>query len=80
MVLTDDEHNLILKLLIKEKKSTAFVKGYEASDAETLGILIANHFQWDGERIFQTMFNAFQDANYHSFNREMSELWKKMDY
>ena len=80
MVLTDDDYDLILKLLIKEKKTTAFVEGYDASDAETLGLLIARHFKWDGERIYQTMFNAFQDANYHAINREMSELWKRMDY
>ena len=79
MVLTDDDYNLILKLLIKEKKSTGYVKGYDASEPETLGRLIASHFKWDGERIFQTMLSAFEDANFHAFNREMSELWKRMD-
>jgi hypothetical protein len=75
MVLTDNDYDLILKLLIREKKSTGFLKGYEASDAEALGLLIAKYFEWDGERIFKTMFNAFEDANFHKFNREISELW-----
>ena len=59
------------------KKATAFEKEYEASDAEAFGILIAQHFNWDGEQIFQTMFNAFEDVNFHTFNKQLKEMWEK---
>lgn len=66
-----------LRQVIEEKKATAFEKEYEASDAEAFGILIAQHFNWDGEQIFQTMFNAFEDANFHTFNKQLKEMWEK---
>lgn len=68
-----------LRQLIEEKKRTAFVSDYMASDAEALGILISQYFEYDGEQIFQTMFNAMEDANFHTFNEQLKELWKKED-
>jgi len=36
-----------------------------ASEEEFLGLLIANHFQWDGVRILEMAAVALEDANYH---------------
>tara|TARA_A200000159_G_scaffold92508_1_gene85958 strand:+ start:1988 stop:2215 length:228 start_codon:yes stop_codon:yes gene_type:complete len=68
-----------LRQLIEEKKRTAFNSDYVASDAEALGILISQYFEWDGEKIFQTMFNAMEDANFHTFNKQLKELWEKQN-
>ena len=68
---------MTLKQLIQDKKDTAFVDGYKASDAEALGLLIAQHFEWDGEQIFQTMFCAMEDSNFHEFNIKMKDVWVK---
>lgn len=68
-----------LRQLIEEKKRTAFNSDYVASDAEALGILISQYFEWDGEQIFQTMFNAMEDANFHTFNEQLKNLWKKQE-
>lgn len=68
-----------LRHLIEEKKRTAFTSDYVASDAEALGILISQYFDWDGEQIFQTMFNAMEDANFHTFGKKLKKLWEKQE-
>lgn len=70
---------MTLEQLIQDKKDTAFVRGYNASDAEALGLLIAQHFEWDGEQIYHTMFYAMEDANFHDFNTKMKAVWENDD-
>ena len=70
---------MTLKQLIQDKKNTAFVDGYNASDAEALGLLIAQYFEHDGEQIFRTMYAAMEDANFHDFNTEMLAVWENED-
>lgn len=67
---------MILKQLIEHKKKTSFVDGYDASDAEALGLLISQYFKYDGEEIFNTLYNAMEDANFHEFNTIMKREWK----
>lgn len=68
---------MILKQLIEHKKKTSFVDGYDASDAEALGLLISQYFNYDGEEIFNTLYNAMEDANFHEFNAIMKREWKR---
>jgi hypothetical protein len=66
-----------LKQLIDAQAKASFVEGYEATDEEALGIAIAHYFQWDGKRIFDTLQNALEDANFHTLNESLSEAWEK---
>ena len=68
----------LLKELIEKTRKEAFNPNYwvNVTDSEVLGILIARHFDWDGQAIFETMSNAFEDANFHSFNKIMAQQWE----
>ncbi len=66
-----------LKQLIDQQKQNSFNHPELASDAEALGIMIAHHFQWGGQEIFDTLQAAFEDANYHTFNGKVAEAWEQ---
>ena len=65
---------MTLNQIIQDKKETAFVDGYTATDAEALGLIIARHFEWDGEQILKTFSNALEDANFHELNEKINQL------
>ena len=44
---------------------------------EELGREISNRCMWRGEDILTVFKSALEDANYHSFNDLVSELWEK---
>ena len=71
------DHEEQLRQLIEKEKWKLFRGDYNASDAEVLGILISRYFEFDGERIFQTMYSAMEDANFHTFNEQLKVLWEK---
>lgn len=52
-------------VILKEIKSESFVKGYEATDADAMGLLISKFFNYDGMQILQTSQMALEDANFH---------------
>ena len=58
--------NKKLNLLAEDRAISAFVEGYKAEHCETLGLVIASHFQWDGLRILKTFYGALEDANFHA--------------
>jgi hypothetical protein len=68
-----------LKKLIEITREKSFNPKYwdKVSDQDVLGVLIAQHFKWDGQAIFDTMQNAFNDANFHTFNETMRQAWDK---
>jgi|TARA_R110000787_G_scaffold40146_1_gene99978 hypothetical protein len=66
-----------LKELIEHKKKISFVDDYDASDAEALGLLISQYFEYDGEEIFSTLLFAMEDANFHEFNAIIKREWKR---
>jgi len=43
-------------------KRDSFVDGYEATDAEAFGLLLAHHFQWDGIEILKAAGYGLEDA------------------
>ena len=69
-----EEIMAMMKGLIKIKKQIAFVKGYEATDAEALGILISQYFEWNGIEILETCKWALEDANFHKETDKIEEI------
>lgn len=65
--------------LIEEVKRRVFTPEYQdkVTTEEVLGIIISKYSEWDGQKIFDIMQNAFEDSNFHSFNAKMSEEWNK---
>lgn len=63
--------------LIDWQKRESFTNPATAADTDALGILIAHWAQWDGEQIMQVMFSALEDANFHTFEAKIRELWTK---
>lgn len=55
-----------LQELINVRKEESFIPGYEASDEEACGLVIAHHFEWDGLAILKTAMWALEDANFHT--------------
>ena len=72
-------NNLKNKLfdLIQDHKKECFTDPNNATDEEALGILISQYFEWDGNKIFKTSYNAFEDSNFHSLNEKFENLWKQ---
>lgn len=61
-----------LKQVIEEIKKSHYVEGYNASDAEALGVAIANYFEWSIEPIGECVLSAMEDANMHTEARILS--------
>jgi hypothetical protein len=68
-----------IKNLIEITRKKHFSPAYwdKVSDQDILGVMIAGYFEWDGQAIFDTMQNAFNDANFHTFNETMRQEWDK---
>ena len=60
---------------LKMKKEISFTKPESATDTDALGIMISQQLKWDGDKIFQTAYSAFEDSNFHSFNKKFGVLW-----
>ena len=80
----DTESNKIisdLKDIIARYKELSFTPDSIASgsvkDAEVLGCLISDYFDYDPEQIFIASQSGFEMANYHSFNQEFQKIWHK---
>lgn len=71
---------MTLRQLIDEKAKVAFVEGYKPSDEEVLGILISQHCEWSGDRIFKVANLAFDNANFQSFNEKFEQLWESEEW
>jgi hypothetical protein len=42
---------------------------------EIKGIQLSQAVKWQGQDIFEVAYNAFEDANYHSFNEVFAAAW-----
>ena len=71
--------DLILPELIEQTRKERFNPKYwnQVSDAEVLGVILANHFKWDGKACFDTLTYALEDSNFHSENRALAEAWRQ---
>ncbi len=63
--------------LMNATAKKSFVAGYEPTDAEVLGIIVAHVLKWDGVAIAKAAYNAFEDANFHTLNTEFAALLRK---
>jgi len=72
-----DDIETDIKALIKRQAESSFVEGYKPSDAEVLGLILAHALKWDGIKIANAAYNAFEDANFHTFNKEFAALLEK---
>ncbi len=71
-----NQGNEKLHQLIQDQKAKWFTNPDTANDTDVLGIMIAQYCKWQGDDIFDVSYNAFEDANYHSFNTNFKQLWE----
>jgi hypothetical protein len=60
-------------------KTTRFVDGYQATDAEALGIITAQFFDWDGVDIMEAAGYALEDANFHTEAGQVRDMAKQYE-
>ena len=61
---SDEMIAAVLPTLLDAIKAKAFVDGYEATDAEALGLVVSKYMKWDAEAITQVAAEALIDSNY----------------
>ncbi len=67
-----------LEAIIEETRKDSFVAGYHATDAECLGLILAQHFGWGGLEILRTCYAALEDSNFHTENKTIQKLIEKV--
>ena len=66
-----------VQALIAAKRATAFPDPSQASDAEALGLLVAEWADWDGATIIEALSAALEDANYHTLAGAIEDLLRQ---
>lgn len=66
-----------LKKIIHDTKKIAFTNPKLATDEDALGLIVSNLCQYNGQKIFNVLYRAFEDSNFHSFNCKMEKVWKE---
>lgn len=69
-----EERNARLKELIEDAKKEIYVLPYKPTDAEALGVMVAQFHRWDPNPIIESIQNALEDANLHSLNAQFTDL------
>ena len=64
----------LLAEMVASVKQASFVRGYKATDAEALGLLIARFFKWDGLAILRAAQYALEDANFHAESAKVAAM------
>lgn len=65
----------LLDQAVKKMKQIAFTRPSGATDEDALGILVSKFTKWDGQGIFNVAYNAFEDSNWHTFNKKFETIW-----
>lgn len=70
------EIEALLYRIIELQKLNTFVEEYQsqATNEETLGVTMANFFEWSGKKLYLVLSSALEDANYHSGSALMDRL------
>lgn len=63
-----------LSALVEAQKQASFTDPSTASDEEALGILLANHLEWDGAAILRVTEAALEDANFHTESEQIATI------
>ena len=64
----------VLPTLLTAIKEKAFVKGYKATDAEALGLVVSKYSQWDAGSILAVTSEALEDANFDDLAQKVDLL------
>lgn len=68
-----------LKKIINDTKKVAFTNPEQATDEEALGLIVSKFCGYNGQKIFDVLYNAFEDSNFHSFNSKMEQTWNETE-
>ena len=60
--------------LMQDIKESCYVAGYNPTDAEVMGLLVAKFFKWDGLAIAESAGHALEDSNFHVLNERLQLL------
>jgi hypothetical protein len=71
---TAEEITRVVQPLLDEIKSSVFNDGYNASNEEAMGILLARYFGWDGISILSTASYGLEDSNFHTLSGKVDKL------
>lgn len=63
-----------VRFALERIKRESFVKGYKATDAEALGMLVSKFFEWDGLAVLRTAQYALEDANFHTESGQVADM------
>lgn len=64
--------------LIEAQKHKSFTDPRMAEDEDALGILIANHLEWDGAAILKVASYALTDGNFHTEATAVDHLLERL--
>ena len=71
---TDEMIASVMPTLLNAIKEKAFVKGYKATDAEALGLVVSKFTQWDAGSILAVTSEALEDANFDDLAQKVDLL------
>jgi len=71
---TDEMIAAVLPTLLTAIKEKAFVKGYKATDAEALGLVVSKYPQWDAGSILAVTSEALEDATFDDLAQQVDLL------
>lgn len=69
-----EEVQAALRPLVERMKKETFVPGYNATDAEALGVAVSKFFKWDGFEVLRTAQAALEDANFHAESAAVGKM------
>lgn len=68
-----------LKKIINDTKKVAFTNPEQATDEDALGLIVSNLCGYNGQKIFDVLYSAFEDSNFHKFNSKMEQTWTETE-
>lgn len=65
-----------LQIPITMQKYKAFLLPEKASDYDSLGMLCAKYCEWNSDKMRKVIYSMLEDANFHTLNAQIKELWE----
>jgi hypothetical protein len=63
-----------VRKILNRIKQKRFVSSYEASDAEAMGILMSEYFEYAGIDVMRAASSGLEDSNFHTENAKLQEM------
>lgn len=70
----ENDQKEIVKNLLNTIKKECFVKGYEATDEEAMGLLLSKYFDYSGVPILESAMRGLEDANFHKESEQVQNI------